>query len=314
MNAASAGCKSSQTNGGSELTQTNFSRTINIPNVACDACVLRTRYVSNNPLEDPQGHGPTFYQCADVKFVASDAAPAPTVATPAPVATETTDKSCCAPATFTTSFTMDKPMTQSKGVIYYDADNKMMREDVVHGDGTGTTATNGRFTIISNFTRCVCSCVRVPATRMLTMWGRSGDGYYLNVVTGKCMLGGAFGLDLWNNWCFGSASPNNENEKFGYSAPCTTAANGMCDFYFNGEWTFGATSSMCFPDSIVGVNNSGNHGTVNYFGAKVGPISSSMWVTPPACLAAANARRALATTDVEGAEGSLTQFLAQAGR
>ena len=172
MNAASAGCKSSQTNGGSELTQTNFSRTINIPNVACDACVLRTRYVSNNPLEDPQGHGPTFYQCADVKFVASDAAPAPAVATPAPVATETTDKSCCAPATFTTSFTMDKPMTKSKGVIYYDADNKMMREDVVHGDGTGTTATNGRFTIISNFTRCVCSCVRVPATRMLTMWGR----------------------------------------------------------------------------------------------------------------------------------------------
>ena len=163
-------------------------------------------------------------------------------------------------------------------------------------------------------------CVRVFVCPLLAcspcggVFHCSGDGYYLNVVTGKCMLGGAFGLDLWNNWCFGSASPNNENEKFGYSAPCTTAANGMCDFYFNGEWTFGATSSMCFPDSIVGVNNSGNHGTVNYFGAKVGPISSSMWVTPPACLAAANARRALATTEVEGAEGSLTQFLTQARR
>ena len=43
-----------------ELTQTNFSRTINVPSTPCDACVLRVRYVSNNPLEDPQGHGPTF--------------------------------------------------------------------------------------------------------------------------------------------------------------------------------------------------------------------------------------------------------------
>ena len=35
------------------ITQTNFSITGVVPNVACSpTCVLRVRYVSNNPLED----------------------------------------------------------------------------------------------------------------------------------------------------------------------------------------------------------------------------------------------------------------------
>lgn len=43
-----------------ELTQTNFTRTVQIPKAECDECVLRLRYESNNPDEDPQHHGTTF--------------------------------------------------------------------------------------------------------------------------------------------------------------------------------------------------------------------------------------------------------------
>lgn len=252
-----------------ELTQTNFTRTIDVPDMECDACVLRVRYMSNNPDEDPEGHGPTFYQCADVKFVSSSDTPAATTpSTPAMPANQDSNNdypnACCAPSSFTTSFQMVKPMTTSKGTIYYDMGAKMMREDVVHGAGTGTTASNGQFTIISNFT--------------------SGDGYYFNVNTGKCMLGGAFGLDLWNSWCFGSSD---ESEKFAYSAPCQQQGSGSCNYYMNEDWAFSATAdSQCFPDSIIGAQNSGNAATVTYSGAKAGPINPDMWDVPAACKAA----------------------------
>ena len=242
-----------------------------------------------------------------MSFVAgsnTDAAAATEADAPAPAAPASTDSTnaCCAPSSFTTSFTMSKPMTNSKGTIYYDNANHMMREDVVHGDGTGTTAANGRFTIISNFT--------------------SGDGYYFNVVTGKCMLGGAFGLDLWNEWCFGSAM---ESETYTMDGDCPAPGTGSCHFYANGDWTFGATTDQCFPASITAKPNSGNFAEVTYFGAKTGPISSSMWTTPPACLAAKAAAVAAAAGKPVGAratqelvnevaEGTLTALLAARAR
>ncbi|KAF2071243.1 hypothetical protein CYY_007445 [Polysphondylium violaceum] len=45
-------------------TQTNFTIPILVPSTPCDSCVIRVRYVPNNPLEPPMG----FVQCADVQI------------------------------------------------------------------------------------------------------------------------------------------------------------------------------------------------------------------------------------------------------
>jgi hypothetical protein len=54
------------------VTQTNFTITGTIPNILCPHCVLRLRYVSNNPDEVNNRHGnnphATFYQCADISI------------------------------------------------------------------------------------------------------------------------------------------------------------------------------------------------------------------------------------------------------
>lgn len=55
------------------VTQTNFTITGTIPNILCNHCVLRLRYVSNNPDEVNNRHGNNpdaiFYQCADIMIV-----------------------------------------------------------------------------------------------------------------------------------------------------------------------------------------------------------------------------------------------------
>ena len=52
-----------------EITQTNFTFDVVMPNIPCDECVIRLRYLSNNPLEDDRGT--IFYQCADIKLTPS---------------------------------------------------------------------------------------------------------------------------------------------------------------------------------------------------------------------------------------------------
>jgi len=46
------------------VTQTNFSIKGIVPYFTCDRCVLRVRYVSNNPLEGANTN--VFYECADI--------------------------------------------------------------------------------------------------------------------------------------------------------------------------------------------------------------------------------------------------------
>lgn len=222
-------------------------------------------------------------QCADVKFVASAqteaAEPKLSGAADTPqTITSAGQAACCAPSSFTTSFTMDKPMTHTTGTFWYDSENHMMREELIHGAGNGTTATNGHFIIVSNFT--------------------SGDGYYVDVNTNECVLGGPFGLDLWNSWCFGSAM---ENEVYDHSGTCLSSPD-TCNFYANGNWMFGATQDECFPSSIVGSN--GNFGKVVYSNPVAGPIAASMWETPAACKKSSVRR-------LSGVElNSLSEFLA----
>eukprot|EP01121_Diplochlamys_sp_Union-15-3_P008786 TRINITY_DN2352_c0_g1_i1.p1 TRINITY_DN2352_c0_g1~~TRINITY_DN2352_c0_g1_i1.p1 ORF type:complete len:170 (-),score=21.40 TRINITY_DN2352_c0_g1_i1:30-539(-) len=54
-------------NANNMVTQTNFTIKATIPRKPCDHCVLRVRYVSNNPDEAVTGNpNAIFYQCADI--------------------------------------------------------------------------------------------------------------------------------------------------------------------------------------------------------------------------------------------------------
>eukprot|EP01088_Endostelium_zonatum_P011128 TRINITY_DN2496_c0_g1_i1.p1 TRINITY_DN2496_c0_g1~~TRINITY_DN2496_c0_g1_i1.p1 ORF type:complete len:173 (-),score=19.78 TRINITY_DN2496_c0_g1_i1:24-542(-) len=56
-------------NANNMATQTNFTITATIPDISCDHCVLRVRYVSNNADEIvPNNPIAAFYQCADVRI------------------------------------------------------------------------------------------------------------------------------------------------------------------------------------------------------------------------------------------------------
>merc|ERR1712194_297279 len=85
-------------NGYNMITQTNFTLNVEVPNIDCEHCVLRMRYISQNPTED-HGGSPTFHQCADVsvKKGASSSASAINSAS----AQKTGGSDCCAPKQFT---------------------------------------------------------------------------------------------------------------------------------------------------------------------------------------------------------------------
>jgi len=56
-------------NANNMVTQTNFTITDVVPNMDCSHCVLRVRYVSNNPEEVlPNNPDAIFFQCADIRI------------------------------------------------------------------------------------------------------------------------------------------------------------------------------------------------------------------------------------------------------
>lgn len=122
-----------------EITQTNFSMKVTIPNVDCDHCVVRLRYLSQNPTENDRGM--TFYQCADVKVVKSDLAAvssvSKTLAAPVPAAKiNTTELECCAPEQFTLeAYETASWRNPTAHKFYFDAVNKLFRVDTNSGSG-----------------------------------------------------------------------------------------------------------------------------------------------------------------------------------
>eukprot|EP01112_Ceratiomyxa_fruticulosa_P010095 TRINITY_DN265_c0_g1_i7.p2 TRINITY_DN265_c0_g1~~TRINITY_DN265_c0_g1_i7.p2 ORF type:complete len:167 (+),score=44.94 TRINITY_DN265_c0_g1_i7:1054-1554(+) len=52
------------------VTQTNFTISGTVPNFNCVGCVLRVRYISNNPYEGSNSN--VFYQCSDINIKASN--------------------------------------------------------------------------------------------------------------------------------------------------------------------------------------------------------------------------------------------------
>ena len=116
-----------------EITQTNFSLSITVPNVDCEHCVLRMRYLSNNPTENDRGM--IFYQCADVQVNKA------TTDTPIiEINKVSDDKSishdCCAASSFSMSgYETASWRNPTQKQYYFDATHKLFRVDTVSGSG-----------------------------------------------------------------------------------------------------------------------------------------------------------------------------------
>eukprot|EP01033_Poteriospumella_lacustris_P004845 gene4845-3474_t len=234
-----------------EITQTNFTIKVQIPNVECKHCVIRLRYVSQNPTENDRGM--TFYQCADVKVVKSTEVVKPAAAPAKPVVpTNATSLDCCAPAQFTlegyeVSTWRGNPTTKK---FYFDAKNKLFRVDT--NSGKGVTPKDGTFQMISNFT--------------------SGIEYYYNVATGSCAL---YGLNYWSDWCYGSVNKQTYKGSFGVGSETANA------WVQDGTpFVWAATQNTCVPISQV---RSDTGETTFFFNMKEGAPDASVFEVPAAC-------------------------------
>lgn len=120
-----------------EITQTNFTIRVAVPNQAVDHGVIRLRYLSQNPTEDDRGT--TFYQCADVRIVpdASTVNPAaPSTVAPAAQAAPEAAKDCCAPKQFVLhGYETGSWRNPTDKKYYFDAVNKLFRVDTNSGSG-----------------------------------------------------------------------------------------------------------------------------------------------------------------------------------
>jgi len=102
-------------------------------------------------------------------------------------------------------------------VIAYDAINKLMRVDTYSGQGV--TIYDGAFSMYLNFT--------------------SGIEYYVNINNGGTCE--AFGLDYWNDWCYGGAL---QKELYVESI---VIGNARCDVWGNDDFHFINSQSDCSP-------------------------------------------------------------------
>jgi hypothetical protein len=103
---------------------------------------------------------------------------------------------------------------------------------LLSGNGMAGTTVNGNFTMYMNFT--------------------SGLQFYMNEVTGICE---PYGLDFWNEWCYGLKGQNQEFQGVGNcTSPSSSSTNGnvnsntQCSIWRNGDFVFAGTyDNTCAP-------------------------------------------------------------------
>ncbi|CAF1138874.1 unnamed protein product [Adineta steineri] len=230
-------------------TQTNFSIEVQLPKQSCDYCVLRVRYLTNNP--DEEDYGTTFHQCSDIQLTESSSNSIQSIVLEDhPVKQQNDSHDCCTPPSFQTKFVHLIPDISyaSSGEIYYDQPSKQMRFTV--------SIMNVTYNMWMNFT--------------------SGKQYYFNVNNQTCHL---FGLNCWNDWCYGNTY--NQTEQFlTANKSCSSGSSRLCNQWQNGDFLFESTSSGCYPSILSRVSS--NERTV-YFDAKDGPIPSEVFQPNPIC-------------------------------
>ncbi|UJR20092.1 hypothetical protein I4U23_023225 [Adineta vaga] len=231
-------------------TQTNFSINVQIPNEECDQCVLRVRYITNNP--DEEDHGMTFYQCSDIKLIKTSQNSYKSNFNPIQSINHKNDShDCCSPSSFQTSFIHVIPDIDylSTGIVYYDKLLKQMRFQM--------NMMGINYNMWMNFT--------------------SGKQYYHNVNNNSCHL---FGLNYWNDWCYGNTF--NQTEDFTKSnISCTFDLSNNCNQWINGDFLFESTLNRCYPSSLFRLSS--NEKTI-YFDQKDGPFSPEIFQPDPICL------------------------------
>lgn len=241
-------------NGYNMITQTNFTLNVDVPNIDCEHCVLRMRYISQNPTED-HGGSPSFHQCADVSVRKSDSS---SVVTPPASKSDASGagNQCCAPKQFTlegyeTGSGWRNPTSMK---FYFDAVNELFRIDTNSGDGT--TSKDGKFSMFNDF--------------------KNGIEYYYNVNTGVCDL---YGLNLWADWCYGDVN------KQVYSSTVRVGDDYADVWSMEGnDFFFSNTQETCTPVSKF--RSSSGESTM-YFNMKEGAPQKDFFDLPAACLEAA---------------------------
>lgn len=230
-----------------EITQTNFTLPVNIPNIDCEHCVIRMRYVSKNPTENDRGT--TFYQCADVS-ISKEAEPQPED-DEVMADDDRADLECCAPSQFvmrgyeTSSWRNPTSLT-----FYFDAVNQLFRVD--SDSGSGKTTYDGNFQMYSNFT--------------------SGIEYYFNVNTNECDL---YGLNLFSNWCYGSVN----NQKYQQTVK---VGSELADVWYvpDNIFTWTASRANCVP---LSKSRADNGELTMYYNMIAGEPNMKVHELPQAC-------------------------------
>jgi hypothetical protein len=248
-----------------QITQTNFSVEVDLPNEPCNECVIRVRYLSNNPEEDD--HGTVFHQCSDVKLTPSLINTLKQEKVPQIESIQNVKKvrqndshDCCAPESYVNGFFHVIPAIEqrSEGMIYYDKKSQQMRVTVSINGGRGNTSYDGSFDMWMNFT--------------------SGYQWYYNRNTDSCDL---YGLDFWNDWCFGNTY--NQSEDFvAANVRCTSpfGPTHQCNRWRNGEFIFETyATNECLPSSIS--RPSGER--IDYIRGRVGPIPPDTFIPNAVC-------------------------------
>jgi hypothetical protein len=265
---SSLGLPVSDYNAMNEITQTNFSMKVVVPNVECDHCVVRLRYISQNPTENDRGM--TFYQCADVKVVKSAVAITSEVSKPVKTVvkaeTATNGTACCAPHQFTLEgYETASWRNPTAKKYYFDTPSKMFRIDTNSGSGTGTK--DGYFQMISNFT--------------------SGIEYYYNVNANTCDL---YGLNYWSDWCYGEINKQSwlQSVVVGTQVADVWAQEGS-------PFTWTNTRHSCVP---VSQNRVDTGEATYYYNMNVGAPDVSVFALPEAC------KRAEQTVDLKSLKTS----------
>jgi len=242
-----------------EITQTNFTIPTIIPNVDCEHCVVRIRYISQNPTENDRGM--TFYQCADVKVNKNaNVVAAPAVPQPLPPVTGGGEE-CCAPS----QFTMEGYETASwrnptYKKYFFDAPKQLFRIDTYSGKGTSNL--DGSFQMYNNFT--------------------SGIEYYYNVAENSCDL---YGLNYWADWCYGSVN----TEKFDHSFNVGSEIADVWGQGPNDVFTWTNKRTGCVPLSM---DRKDTGESTRYFNMKAGEPSPSVFELPAACVRSAEKMKA----------------------
>jgi hypothetical protein len=235
-----------------EITQTNFSIRVVVPNVVSDHAVVRLRYVSQNPTENDRGM--TFYQCADVRVVKSEVVNKPVEANKpaASVASSVGNGTqCCAPSEFTLEgYETASWRNPTNKKYFFDTANKLFRIDT--NSGSGSTVKDGHFQMISNFT--------------------SGIEYYYNVALNTCDL---YGLNYWADWCYGDQNKQTFQQS-------VTVGNQIADVWSQegSPFTWSNTRHSCIP---VSQTRADTGESTFYYNFKAGAPDASVFVIPDAC-------------------------------